>query len=273
MWAGDVTYIPMACGFLDLMAIIDWARRAVPAWRLSNTNLLNPRRGGVRTAPSRSESRMPSEFRAYEFDVRLGGSFAGRSFVAPFPRWRSSSRLRVRPGTGSAPGRASRYCGRGRRGPTRWRPSRRRAEKLTGSRAPASISATTGSGSCLLKRSGLDARRPDSLRAIGGDADAAAFSFPACSASPGAICGVDLASSIAVRLASRAIARVRRQLHQLLAQIGFDGVGHRRRSMLIALLRVEAVGDDHLRRRVDRRLRIVALDEAVLVFMMRLRDR
>ena len=34
--------------------------------------------------------------------------------------------------------------------------------------------------------------------------------------------------------------------------------------MLIALLRVEAVGDDHLRRRVDRRLRIVALDEAVL---------
>ena len=36
--------------------------------------------------------------------------------------------------------------------------------------------------------------------------------------------------------------------------------------MLIALLRVEAVGDDHLRRRVDRRLRIVALDEAVLGF-------
>ena len=36
--------------------------------------------------------------------------------------------------------------------------------------------------------------------------------------------------------------------------------------MLIALLGVEAVGDDHLRRRVDRRLRIVALDEAVLGF-------
>ena len=36
--------------------------------------------------------------------------------------------------------------------------------------------------------------------------------------------------------------------------------------MLIALLCVEAVGDDHLRRRVDRRLRIVALDEAVLGF-------
>ena len=31
-------YIPMACGFLYLVAIIDWASRAVLAWRLSNTN-------------------------------------------------------------------------------------------------------------------------------------------------------------------------------------------------------------------------------------------
>ncbi len=38
MWAADVTYIPMACGFLYLVAIIDWASRAVLAWRLSNTN-------------------------------------------------------------------------------------------------------------------------------------------------------------------------------------------------------------------------------------------
>ena len=38
MWAADVTYIPMACGFLDPVAIIDWATRAVLAWRLSNTN-------------------------------------------------------------------------------------------------------------------------------------------------------------------------------------------------------------------------------------------
>ena len=28
----------MACGFLYLVAIIDWASRAVLAWRLSNTN-------------------------------------------------------------------------------------------------------------------------------------------------------------------------------------------------------------------------------------------
>src|SRR6202049_1536946 len=38
VWAADVTYIPMACGFLYLVAIFDWASRAVLAWRLSNTN-------------------------------------------------------------------------------------------------------------------------------------------------------------------------------------------------------------------------------------------
>jgi putative transposase len=37
VWASDITYIPMALGFLYLMAIIDWATRAVLAWRLSNT--------------------------------------------------------------------------------------------------------------------------------------------------------------------------------------------------------------------------------------------
>jgi putative transposase len=37
VWAADITYIPMACGFLYLVAIIDWASRAVLAWRLSNT--------------------------------------------------------------------------------------------------------------------------------------------------------------------------------------------------------------------------------------------
>ncbi len=37
VWASGITYIPMACGFLYLVAIIDWASRAVLAWRLSNT--------------------------------------------------------------------------------------------------------------------------------------------------------------------------------------------------------------------------------------------
>jgi len=37
VWAADITYIPMARGFLYLVAIMDWASRAVLAWRLSNT--------------------------------------------------------------------------------------------------------------------------------------------------------------------------------------------------------------------------------------------
>jgi putative transposase len=37
VWASDITYIPMAHGFLYLGAVIDWASRAVLAWRLSNT--------------------------------------------------------------------------------------------------------------------------------------------------------------------------------------------------------------------------------------------
>jgi putative transposase len=37
VWASDITYIPMANGFLYLAAIIDWASRTVLAWRLSNT--------------------------------------------------------------------------------------------------------------------------------------------------------------------------------------------------------------------------------------------
>lgn len=33
----DITYLPIGRGFLYLVAIIDWASRAVLAWRLSNT--------------------------------------------------------------------------------------------------------------------------------------------------------------------------------------------------------------------------------------------
>ena len=37
VWAADITYIPMAQGFVFLVAIIDWYSRRVLAWRLSNT--------------------------------------------------------------------------------------------------------------------------------------------------------------------------------------------------------------------------------------------
>jgi len=37
VWAADITYIPIGEGFLYLVAVMDWASRAVLAWRLSNT--------------------------------------------------------------------------------------------------------------------------------------------------------------------------------------------------------------------------------------------
>jgi len=37
VWAADITFIPLGRGFLYLVAVMDWASRAVLSWRLSNT--------------------------------------------------------------------------------------------------------------------------------------------------------------------------------------------------------------------------------------------
>ena len=37
VWAADLTYIPMARGFLYLVVVIDWYSRKVLSWKLSNT--------------------------------------------------------------------------------------------------------------------------------------------------------------------------------------------------------------------------------------------
>ena len=37
VWSADITYVPMANGFMYLAAILDWFSRYVIAWRLSNT--------------------------------------------------------------------------------------------------------------------------------------------------------------------------------------------------------------------------------------------
>jgi len=37
VWSTDITYVPLASGFMYLAAIIDWYSRYVIAWRLSNT--------------------------------------------------------------------------------------------------------------------------------------------------------------------------------------------------------------------------------------------
>ncbi len=37
VWCSDITYVPMASGFMYLVAVMDWWSRYVLAWRLSNT--------------------------------------------------------------------------------------------------------------------------------------------------------------------------------------------------------------------------------------------
>src|SRR5262245_50349009 len=37
VWSTDITYVPLASGFMYLAAILDWFSRYVVAWRLSNT--------------------------------------------------------------------------------------------------------------------------------------------------------------------------------------------------------------------------------------------
>ena len=37
VWATDITYIPMARGFVYLCAVMDWSTRRILAWRVSNT--------------------------------------------------------------------------------------------------------------------------------------------------------------------------------------------------------------------------------------------
>lgn len=37
VWSSDITYIPMKCGFMYLVAVMDWFSRHVLSWRLSNS--------------------------------------------------------------------------------------------------------------------------------------------------------------------------------------------------------------------------------------------
>ncbi len=37
VWCSDITYVPMSCGFMYLVAVMDWFSRYVISWQLSNT--------------------------------------------------------------------------------------------------------------------------------------------------------------------------------------------------------------------------------------------
>jgi len=48
VWATDITYIPMARGFVYLAAVMDWFARRILAWRLSNISISMDGKGAWR---------------------------------------------------------------------------------------------------------------------------------------------------------------------------------------------------------------------------------
>ncbi len=72
VWAADITYLPMARGFLYLVAVMDWYSRYVVAWRLSNTLDAGFCAGALEEALGKGKSEVfntdqGSQFTSWEF--------------------------------------------------------------------------------------------------------------------------------------------------------------------------------------------------------------
>jgi putative transposase len=74
VWSTDITFIPMACGFVYLTAVIDWHSRYVLSWRLSNT--LD--RGFCIEA---LESALSSGFKPEIFNTDQGSQYTSADFI------------------------------------------------------------------------------------------------------------------------------------------------------------------------------------------------
>jgi putative transposase len=74
VWAADITYVPIGRGFLYLVAIMDWASRAVLAWRLSNTM-------DASFCVSALEDALARFGRPEIFNTDQGSQFTGAAFV------------------------------------------------------------------------------------------------------------------------------------------------------------------------------------------------
>ena len=75
VWAADITYVPIGRGFLYLVAVIDWASRAVLAWRLSNTM-------DVSFCVSALEEALARFGRPEIFNTDQGSQFTSAAFTA-----------------------------------------------------------------------------------------------------------------------------------------------------------------------------------------------
>lgn len=74
VWAADITYVPIGRGFLYLVAIMDWASRAVLSWRLSNSM-------DVSFCVSALEEALARFGRPAIFNTDQGGQFTSAAFT------------------------------------------------------------------------------------------------------------------------------------------------------------------------------------------------
>jgi putative transposase len=79
VWCADVTYIPMAKGFLYLVAVMDWHSRAVLAWRFSNTL-------GADFCVEALEEALARFGRPEIFNTDQGGQFTSEEFTSVLKR-------------------------------------------------------------------------------------------------------------------------------------------------------------------------------------------
>ena len=104
VWAMDITYVPMARGFVYLVAVLDWFSRKVLAWRLSTTLETGPCIEALKDAmrrhgkPEIMNSDQGSQFTSIDFiktlkdaDIRISmdGKGAWRDNVFVERLWRT----------------------------------------------------------------------------------------------------------------------------------------------------------------------------------------
>jgi transposase InsO family protein len=94
VWCTDITYIPMAKGFLYLVVVMDWLSRAVLAWRLSNTL-------GADFCVEALEEALAQHGKPEIFNTDQGCQFTSTEFTGVLERGgylvRISKRLRIAP--------------------------------------------------------------------------------------------------------------------------------------------------------------------------------
>jgi putative transposase len=79
VWAADITYIPVGRGFLYLVAVMDWASRAVLSWRLSNTM-------DVSFCVAALEEALLRFGKPQIFNTDQGSQFTSMAFTGPLER-------------------------------------------------------------------------------------------------------------------------------------------------------------------------------------------